>query len=101
MERVCWIMRVRPERLAEYKRAHEAVWPEMLAALRETGWTNYSLFLDDDGLLIAYLETEDFAAARAAMEERDVNTRWQAAMADYLVPPLRRIEEERDLETQD
>ena len=93
MERVCWIMRVRPERLAEYKRAHEAVWPEMLAALRETGWTNYSLFLDDDGLLIAYLETEDFAAARAAMEERDVNTRWQAAMADYLVPPLRRIEE--------
>jgi L-rhamnose mutarotase len=93
MERVCWIMRVRPEKLAEYKRAHEAVWPEMLDALRETGWTNYSLFLDDDGLLIAYLETDDFAAAQAAMEERDVNTRWQAAMAEYLVPPLRRIEE--------
>ena len=93
MERVCWIMRVRPEKLAEYRRAHEAVWPEMLEALRETGWANYSLFLDDDGLLIAYLETDDFAAAQAAMEERDVNTRWQAAMAEYLVPPLRRIEE--------
>ena len=93
MERVCWIMRVRPEKLAEYKRAHEAVWPEMLEALRETGWANYSLFLDDDGLLIAYLETDDFVAAQAAMEERDINTRWQAAMAEYLVPPLRRIEE--------
>jgi L-rhamnose mutarotase len=65
----------------------------MLEALRETGWRNYSLFLTDGGLLIAYLETEDFVAARAAMEERDVNSRWQAAMSEYLVPPLRRIEE--------
>jgi L-rhamnose mutarotase len=93
MERVCWIMRVRPDKLAEYKRAHEAVWPEMLAALSATGWTNYSLFLDDDGLLIAYLETPDFDAAVAGMEATDVNARWQAAMAEYLVPPLRRIEE--------
>jgi L-rhamnose mutarotase len=93
MERVCWTMRVRPEKLEEYKARHREVWPEMLAALRETGWGNYSLFLTDDGLLIGYLETEDFAAAQAAMEERDVNTRWQAEMAEFLVPPLTRIEE--------
>jgi L-rhamnose mutarotase len=93
MERVCWTMRVRPEKLEEYKAAHEAVWPEMLEALSATGWTNYSLFLDDDGLLIAYLETPDFEAAVAAMEETDVNTRWQAAMAEFLIPPLRRIDE--------
>ena len=93
MERVCWTMRVRPEKLEAYKAAHEAVWPEMLAALSATGWTNYSLFLDDDGLLIAYLETPDFDAAVAAMEATDVNTRWQAAMSEYLIPPMRRIEE--------
>jgi L-rhamnose mutarotase len=93
MERVCWTMRVRPEKLEEYKARHREVWPEMLAALRETGWGNYSLFLTDDGLLIGYLETDDFAAAQAAMEERDVNTRWQAEMGEFLVPPLTRIEE--------
>lgn len=93
MERVCWTMRVRPDRLEQYKAAHREVWPDMLAALRETGWRNYSLFLDDDGLLIAYLETDDFAAALAAMEEREVNTRWQAAMREFLIAPLRRIEE--------
>jgi L-rhamnose mutarotase len=93
MERVCWTMRVRPEKLEEYKARHRAVWPEMLDALRETGWGNYSLFLTDDGLLIGYLETQDFAAAQAAMEERDVNARWQAEMAEFLVPPLTRIEE--------
>jgi L-rhamnose mutarotase len=93
MERVCWTMRVRPEKLEEYKARHREVWPEMLQALRETGWGNYSLFLTDDGLLIGYLETEDFTAAQAAMEARDVNARWQAEMAEFLVPPLRRVEE--------
>jgi L-rhamnose mutarotase len=93
MERVCWTMRVRPEKLDEYKARHREVWPEMLAALREAGWGNYSLFLTEDGLLIGYLETEDFAAAQAAMEATDVNARWQAEMAEFLVPPLRRIEE--------
>ena len=84
-ERVCWTMRVRPEKLDEYKARHREVWPEMLAALRRTGWSNYSLFLDDDGLLIAYLETDDFEAAQAAMEETDVNARWQAEMAEFLI----------------
>jgi L-rhamnose mutarotase len=93
MERVCWTMRVRPEKLDEYKARHREVWPDMLDALRETGWGNYSLFLTEDGLLIGYLETDDFAAAQAAMEGRDVNTRWQAEMAEFLVPPLTRIEE--------
>jgi L-rhamnose mutarotase len=55
----------------------------MLAALREAGWSNYSLFLAPDGLLVGYVETEDFEAAQAAMESTDVNARWQAEMADF------------------
>ena len=82
-ERVCFVLRVRPDRLEEYTARHREVWPEMLDALRETGWGNYSLFLAEDGLLVGYLETEDFAAARAAMDERDVNARWQADMAPF------------------
>ena len=98
MERVCWTMRVRPEKLDEYKARHRDVWPDMLAALNDAGWGNYSLFLTDEGLLIGYLETEDFAAAQAAMEATDVNARWQSEMAEFLVPPLRRIEEVFHLE---
>jgi L-rhamnose mutarotase len=87
MERVCFLLRVRPDRLEEYKARHRAVWPEMLDALRETGWRNYSLFLAADGLLVGYLETEDFAAAVAAMGETDVNARWQADMAEFFELP--------------
>jgi L-rhamnose mutarotase len=54
----------------------------MLEALQRAGWRNYSLFLASDGLLVGYLETDDFAAALAAMAKEDVNARWQAEMAD-------------------
>jgi len=81
--RVCFLLKVRADRLDEYRERHAAVWPDMLEALRTAGWRNYSLFLRGDGLLVGYLETEDFAAARAAMEATGVNARWQAEMAPF------------------
>jgi L-rhamnose mutarotase len=83
MKRVCFLLKVRQDRLAEYRERHAAVWPEMQAALTATGWRNYSLFLRDDGLLVGYLETEDFAQARAAMDRTEVNARWQKEMAGF------------------
>jgi L-rhamnose mutarotase len=81
--RVCFLLKVRAEKLEEYKARHRAVWPEMLEALRETGWRNYSLFLRPDGLLVGYLETDDFAQCLAGMKQREVNARWQAQMAPF------------------
>jgi L-rhamnose mutarotase len=83
MRRVCFLLKVRADRIEEYRRRHEAVWPEMLQALSAAGWHNYSLFLRDDGLLVGYLETEDFAAAQRAMAATEVNARWQAEMAGF------------------
>ncbi|WP_281245768.1 L-rhamnose mutarotase [Amycolatopsis marina] len=82
-QRVCFLLKVRPDRMEEYRRRHAEVWPEMLAALRETGWRNYSLFLAPDGLLVGYLETDDFDAALAGMAATEVNARWQAEMAPF------------------
>src|SRR5215217_9749240 len=79
--RVCFRSSIQPALIEEYKRRHAAVWPEMLAALKEAGWHNYSLFLGEDGLLIGYLECDDFDAVRARMALADVNARWQAEMA--------------------
>jgi len=84
MERVCFRLQVRKDRMAEYVERHKAVWPEMLQALRETGWTNYSIYLDpSDGLLIGYLETPDLEAAKAGMAVREINAKWQADMAPF------------------
>jgi L-rhamnose mutarotase len=86
VQRVCFLLKVRSDRAAEYRERHSAVWPEMLEALSACGWHNYSLFLREDGLLVGYLETEDFAAARAAMEKTEVNDRWQREMAPFFEP---------------
>lgn len=84
MERVCFRLKVHKEHFDEYTRRHAQVWPDMLAALSATGWTNYSLFLDrEDGTLIGYLETPDLEAAKAGMARTGVNAKWQAEMAPF------------------
>jgi L-rhamnose mutarotase len=85
MKRVGFQFKVREDRLEAYKEQHKHVWQEMLAALRETGWHNYTLFLRDDGLIFGYFETDtDLATAQARMAARDVNTRWQEFMSSYM-----------------
>jgi L-rhamnose mutarotase len=83
MRRICFLLKVRGDRVEEYSARHREVWPEMRQALSDAGWHNYSLFLREDGLLVGYLETEDFQAAQAAMERTEVNARWQAEMAPF------------------
>lgn len=85
MRRVCFTLQVDSRRLDEYRERHRTVWPEMLAALRDAGWHDYTLHLRDDGLLVGCLLTDDLAAAQAAMDATDVNRRWQAEMAPFFV----------------
>ena len=81
MPRYCLLGHVNRDRLDEYREAHKAVWPELLEALRDAGWRNYSLFLRDDGLLIGYAEADDLTEAQQKVARTEVNARWQAAMS--------------------
>jgi L-rhamnose mutarotase len=84
VKRVGFQLKVKEEKLDEYIKHHEQVWPEMLDALRAAGWHNYSLFAREDGLLFGYVETpEGLEAAQAKMAITEVNTRWQEFMAPY------------------
>lgn len=97
MRRVCFALQVKPDRLPEYRERHREVWPEMQDALRRTGWHNYSLFLRDDGLLVGYLETNDFEKALAGMSLEPVNARWQHDMAAFFEGGDRRKADEQML----
>ena len=84
MKRVGFLLKVKQDRLEEYKKHHEAVWPEMLAALRRHGWHNYSLFMRDDGTLFGYFEAaESFQASLEGMAQEEINSQWQTFMAPY------------------
>ena len=84
MKRVGFLLKVKEDKIEEYKKHHETVWPEMLDALRRTGWHNYSLYMRPDGLLFGYFETpESFQSALDGMAGEEINARWQAFMAPY------------------
>ncbi len=50
MKRVAITIGLRPECLGEYKRIHIRIWPEIEAAIKTAGITNYSIFLNDNQL---------------------------------------------------
>jgi L-rhamnose mutarotase len=88
MKRVGFMLKVKQHLIDEYKEHHKNVWPEMLDALSQSGWHNYTLFLREDGLLFGYFETpESLQAAQAAMANTDVNSRWQDNMSPYFEIP--------------
>lgn len=84
MKRVGFLLKVKQDMIEDYKKQHEAVWPEMLEALRRTGWHNYSLFLREDGLLFGYFEAaEGFQTSLDGMAQESINLKWQEFMGPY------------------
>ena len=82
-QRSAFVLRVRPDKIDEYVEAHRKVWPEMLAAIREAGIRNYTIFRHDNEVF-GYFESDDLEAAAAYMEAQEVNPRWQDTMANLL-----------------
>jgi L-rhamnose mutarotase len=77
MQRYASVIRLRPEKEAEYRRLHADAWPGVLAALKRANIANYSIFLRD-GLLFSYLEYTgtDYAADTAAIGADPETQRW-------------------------
>ncbi len=84
MRRIGFVLKVKPEKIQEYKERHKTVWPAMLDALRRNGWHRYSLFMREDGLIFGYFETpESFQAALKGMSKEEINGQWQDSVAPY------------------
>ena len=84
MPRYAFKMFLNPGQRDEYKRRHDAIWPELKALLTKAGVSNYSIHLDDEtDILFAYLERP----REHGMDDlpRDpVMRRWWAHMGDIM-----------------
>lgn len=87
MQRVAFRLRVKEEKLDEYKRLHREGWPELLADMRAASIRNYSIFARGPELF-GYLECDDRDAAVAALGRSHANRHWQERMRDYLATPV-------------
>jgi L-rhamnose mutarotase len=87
MQRIAFLMKLKPGHEEEYKRRHDEIWPDMLAALHQAGVHNYSIFLNGEQLF-AYLEVEDFARMTKLLATNPTNARWQASMQSLIDAPV-------------
>ena len=84
MQRIGFLIRVKPEKLEEYKKIHADVWPDLLAELKKAGMRNYSLWLRPDGMEFGYLECDNWKETCDYLATSDAHSRWQIFMKDYL-----------------
>jgi L-rhamnose mutarotase len=84
MERACFTFELRPGAEREYHRRHDEIWPEMVDALKASGFSNYTLFRRGT-TVFAYVECHpDRATAFAAMAGTEVDKRWQDWFTDVI-----------------
>ena len=84
MARIAFKMKLNPGQTEEYKRRHDALWPELALLLRETGIRDYSIFLDEESLaLFGVLEIEQ-PEKLDDLPAHPVMQRWWAYMADIM-----------------
>ena len=85
MERFAWMGKIKPGMQAEYKRRHDAIWPEMKALLKSAGIRNYSIWSDGE-LVFGYYECEKGAEYAARIQrESPVVEKWDEYMKDILI----------------
>ncbi len=92
--RIGFTLRLPPDRIADYDASHQAVWPEMLALLKESGISHYSIFRRDAELFLTFT-CADFERTWSQIEKSPVNARWQQAMAPFFAPMAGRRPGER------
>ena len=95
MKRMGMVIGIRPERIAEYKKTHAAVWPEVLAKISDCNMRNYTIFLrEPENLMFAYFEYhgQDWAADAAKMAADPKTQEWWAIHMPMQAPLATRKE---------
>jgi L-rhamnose mutarotase len=95
MKRYASVIRIKPDAIAEYKRYHAAVWPDILSMIRKCNIRNYSIYLKDD-FLFGYFEYHgtDYSADMAKMAADPKTREWWAVMMPMQQPLATRKEGE-------
>jgi len=84
--KVAYTMKLKQGAADEYKRRHDEVWPEIVALLREYGFSDYSIFLDEQTstLYAVYKAFSTATASNDALRQTELMQRWWAYMAELV-----------------
>jgi len=77
-------MKLLPGFQEEYKKRHDEIWPEVSELLKESGVSDYSIFLDEDTNTLFAVQQQDSSASSQDLGQHPVIQRWWAHMADIM-----------------
>jgi L-rhamnose mutarotase len=80
LQRVAFLLQIKPGKIEEYDEAHRHVWPELIRELEAAGVTEYSIFRRGLQLFLT-MRVVDFEQTQRVLAESEVNQRWQQTMA--------------------
>lgn len=84
MERIAFKMKLFAGQVAEYKKRHDEIWPELSALLKDTGVSEYSIFLDEETLsLFGFLKVAD-KSLLDKLPEQAIMQKWWAYMGEIM-----------------
>lgn len=83
MQVVCEIMRLREDSVADYREMHEKTWPELITAIRNSGFVEEYIFLTGN-LVMVVLKTEDYEASSTRLAATEVFQRWTTLVREML-----------------
>lgn len=84
MKRVAFKMKLKPGCEAEYRRRHDAIWPELSRVLRDAGISDYSIFLDAETLTLFAVQKQTDASTASGLPQHPVVRKWWDYMADLM-----------------
>ncbi|MGN6553488.1 MAG: L-rhamnose mutarotase [Verrucomicrobiota bacterium] len=84
MTRVAFTMRLKPGTIAEYKKRHDEIWPELSQELRSAGVSDYSIFLDEETLTLFAVQKLSDTNTAAKLPESPTVRKWWNYMAPLM-----------------
>ena len=84
MEQIAFRMHLSPGQVAEYKRRHDAIWPELVALLKDAGISDYSIFLDEETHALFAVLRRAPGHRMEALPQDAIMQRWWAFMGDIM-----------------
>ena len=84
MKRHAFTMQLKPGAVAEYKKRHDEIWPELSAALRAAGISDYSIFLDETTLTLFAVQKQADNNTAADLPNHPIVKKWWAYMSPLM-----------------
>ena len=84
MTRVAFKMKLKPRFLAEYKKRHDEIWPDLALELSKAGLTDYSIFFDEETNSLFAVQKQSENNTADLLPQTEIVKKWWKYMAEIM-----------------